>query len=73
MIVCLRLVQPSQNSVWETALIKVGSLGAETLISADLCRVTWVITVGMSTFPHINQLRDNLYLSACNQRGSSSD
>ena len=46
----------SINSVWETALVKLGNLGAATLISADLCRVMLVINVGMSTVSHINLL-----------------
>ena len=37
-LVCSRYC-PSQNSEWETALIKVDNLGAEILISDYLCRV----------------------------------
>ena len=48
---------PSQNSMWETATIKVDNLNAATLISADLCRVMWVINVGMYTFPQTDLLR----------------
>ena len=54
----------SENSDWETALFKVGNLGAETLISADLCRVIRVINAGIFTSSRNNLLRDKLCLFA---------
>lgn len=49
-VTAIIIVIPSQNSVWETAQIKMGNLGAAALISADLCGVLCVINLGIVTF-----------------------
>ena len=56
--------QHSQNSVWETALIKMGNLDAETLIIADRCRVMSLINVVLFIFKRTDLVRDILRQSA---------